>query len=115
MAISGTLIVAFVIYHIFHFKLGSPQIVSHQGAPMRDLAGLVMGEFKELDEVLIYTVALLAIGLHLRHGFRSLFDTLGIAAARYEKCFQRFSEIYAFGVIAGFITIPWAIYLGFVA
>ncbi len=112
MALSGVLILVFIVYHITHFKYGETAMLEHQGKPMRDLAGLVVAEFSDISEVLIYTVALVAIGLHLRHGFRSLFDTLGVASARFERCFKGFSEIYVITVVAGFIAIPWAIYLG---
>ncbi len=112
MLITGLLILLFIIYHLIHFKFGETQMLSLQGREMRDLAGLVKSEFQELPEVLIYVFALLILLLHLRHGFRSLFETFGLAQSRFETLFRRFTTIYVYAVMGGFILIPLVIYFG---
>lgn len=112
MMISGTVVLLFIIYHLWHFKYGPIEMVSHGEGEMRNLGGLVRSEFMELDEVLIYTVGLICIFAHIRHGFRSLFDTLGVAKSKWDALIHRVSGVYVTLVFLGFVIIPWCIYLG---
>lgn len=111
MIVSGTIILLFIIFHILDFKFGNPQVIQENGVQMRDLAGLVKHEFSELGDVIFYVVALVLIGIHLWHGFRSLFDTLGVATSRWECLFHKVSQIYVALVTGGFVLIPIWLYL----
>jgi succinate dehydrogenase / fumarate reductase cytochrome b subunit len=112
MILTGGAILIFLVYHLIHFKYGPSDLVIRNGVEMRDLAGLVLREFRELDEVIIYLAALTLITFHLRHGFRSLFDTLGVAQSKFESFFRWFSLVYVYAVMGGFILIPLWIYFG---
>jgi succinate dehydrogenase / fumarate reductase cytochrome b subunit len=110
MGITGTIILAFIVYHIIHFKY-NPHIPTIQNEiKMRDLATLVKGEFHEGDEVFIYVVAMVVIMLHLLHGIRSMWESLGVATTVWDKFFLWMSRIFVVGVMGGFILIPLAIY-----
>lgn len=110
MGITGTLVLAFIVYHLIHFKYGEHISTTQNGVPMRDLAALVNGEFRELEEVGIYVVAMLVIAFHLMHGFRSMWETLGVATSVWDKFFLWLSRVYVVAVMGGFILIPLVIY-----
>lgn len=110
MGITGTLILAFIVYHIIHFKYGTNTMVERGGVQMRDLSGLVKSEFQELSEVIIYVTAMVVIMLHLLHGVRSVWDTLGVAKTKCDYFFLWLSRIFVVGVMSAFILIPLSLY-----
>lgn len=112
MLLTGSTIFFFVIYHLNQFKFASHEMIQSNGVSMRNLAGTVIHEFKETEEVVIYIIALALITLHLRHGFRSLFDTLGLVNSKFDRLFRIFSMVYVYGVMGGFMLIPLWIYFG---
>jgi succinate dehydrogenase / fumarate reductase cytochrome b subunit len=112
MLLSGFVILLFVIYHLKQFKFAGHEILLTNGVQMRNLGKTVIGEFHETQELIIYLVALTFITLHLRHGFRSLFDTLGIVNTKWDPIFRWFSVIYVYAVMGGFFLIPLWIYFG---
>lgn len=111
MGITGTLILIFLVFHIWHFKYGESYPTVQNGVEMRDLAKNVIDDFQRLEYVAIYVAALLLVGLHLLHGFRSAFETLGLATTRWDSAFKIASRVYVVGVIGGFLLIPIAIFL----
>jgi succinate dehydrogenase / fumarate reductase cytochrome b subunit len=113
MMISGLFIVYFLYTHINEFKLGEEHTVVQNGVEMRDMAVNVLQEFKQVDDVIFYVIAMILIGLHLMHGFRSAFETLGVATSRWDKFFNCFSKLFVFAVMGGFIVIPlWILFVG---
>ncbi|MBN8554993.1 MAG: succinate dehydrogenase cytochrome b subunit [Deltaproteobacteria bacterium] len=106
MGITGTFVLIFIIYHLWHFKFGQVIPTTQGGVEMRDLAATVKGEFSEWPEVTIYIVAMILIMMHLLHGFRSAFETLGIVRSRWDKVFLIFTKGYVIAVMGGFILIP---------
>lgn len=110
MGITGSLILAFIVYHIIHFKFGEFIPTVQGGVEMRDLASLVKHEFSEEGEVALYVIAMVVIMLHLLHGLRSIWDTLGVATTVWDKVFLWVSRIFVVGVMGGFILIPLMLY-----
>ncbi len=113
MGITGLLILIFVIYHLIHFKWGTYYTTIQDGVEMRDLSALIREEFHETFEVLLYVGAMIVIAIHLWHGIRSLFDTLGVAKSSWDKLFWALSRAYVILVMGGFTMIPlWIYFLG---
>ena len=111
MAISGFAILAFVVYHIMHFKFGPSYPIMQGETEMRDLARLVFEEFAKPSQVAIYEIALLLLGTHLWHGFRSLWDTLGVGTSKCDRMIKCITRAYVLVVIGGFMIIPLWIYI----
>ncbi|MDB5038077.1 MAG: sdhC [Bacteriovoracaceae bacterium] len=110
MLLTGIGIFIFIVYHLIQFKFAASPVVEQKGVAMRNLAFTVVHEFKETDELIIYIVALLLITLHIRHGLRSTFETLGIANTKFDPFFRWLSFIYVYGVMGAFMLIPLWIY-----
>src|SRR6056300_1018580 len=116
MLITGVVVMAFLIWHVLQFRLGSYYETIYPGVnggePVRDLYRLITEEFSNIWVVIGYTISLLLLSLHLGHGFWSSFQSLGI----YGKNFTRitYSISYLLGTIisVGFLIIP--IYIFFI-
>jgi succinate dehydrogenase / fumarate reductase cytochrome b subunit len=114
MIVTGIVLLAFLILHIWQFKYGPSvsegYVVDVDGKPLRDLYRLVYETFADPLYVGIYVFAMGMLGYHLRHGFWSAFQSLGAMNARLTK------PVYALGVLtaillaAGFLFIPIWIY-----
>ena len=62
--------------------------------------------------VLLYTIGLLALGLHLWHGFWSALTTLGQnrGATRKESAITAASAALSVGLIGAFLSVPYAVF-----
>lgn len=113
MAYHGMLLLIFIVWHLVTFKYGKTYYVTYNGVEMRDLHRLVLEIFQIPFYVGFYLVCMVAVGLHLSHGFYSAFATLGLYHPRYSPMISKFGYVYAVIVAAGFMSQP--IYVFFLA
>jgi succinate dehydrogenase / fumarate reductase, cytochrome b subunit len=106
MAIHGSIILFFIIYHLITFKWGPVYWVEYQGETMRDLFRLVTEVFSSPAYVVGYIVCLFLLGLHLSHGASSVFQSFGWNHPRYRPIVQTGAWAYAIIVAGGFIAQP---------
>ena len=79
-----------------------------------DLQGMSYYEVVLGDEVgfanpffsVFYIIAIALLGYHLKHGFSSAGQTLGIVGTKYEKTYNSLAVIFWFWIPLGFISIP---------
>ena len=107
----GVVIALFVLYHLMHLTWN---IVAPGGAAPEPYDRVVNG-FRIWWVVIVYTIAMVAVGFHLRHGTWSALTTLG---ANVSSLARRRLNLLAYAV-AGLVTIgfllpPYAIVFGFV-
>ncbi|GAB4220331.1 MAG: succinate dehydrogenase cytochrome b subunit [Acidobacteriota bacterium] len=113
---SGVVILVFTVIHLITFKYGpgiaEGYVVYLDGEPVRDLYRLVAESFRSPLYAGWYVVAMIVLGLHLRHGFWSAVQSLGLHHPRWTPV------IYSVGVAAavllgfGFLFIPVWFFLG---
>lgn len=106
MAIQGSIILCFIIYHLITFKYGNYYDVTYDGVVMRDLSRLLFEVFQQPAYVFGYTLCLILLGFHLSHGFGSVFQTLGLNHPKYNKLVKVGGIVYAIVVAGGFISQP---------
>ncbi|MNS77313.1 hypothetical protein D3C72_1108930 [compost metagenome] len=111
MAIQGSLILAFVIYHLITFKFGTHYDTTVDGVQMRDLARLMFEVFQSPAYVVWYVLCLVLLGFHLSHGFGSTVQSLGLMEGTYRGTWKKVSYGYAVIVALGFIAQPIYIFL----
>lgn len=70
LAVSGVLVMAFVILHVATFRFGTWYTTTLDGIEMRDLWRLQMEIFKNPWTVIFYEVAVLIVGAHLFWGWQ---------------------------------------------
>ena len=62
---------------------------------------------------LFYILAMLVLGMHLRHGLWSMFQTLGLNNKRWNSLLRGFATIFAVLVVVGNVSVPVAVLAGF--
>ena len=106
MPITGVIILVFLVFHLINFKFGNYYSVTYEGVVMRDLYRLVMEEFSRPIIVGFYLFSMLAMGLHLSHGFSSAFQSLGINHPKYNCKIKLVGYLFAAAMTIGFSLIP---------
>ncbi len=69
MPYTGLIILAFLIFHLFHFTW------TDKGS--RTIFDLVAASFQQPGFILLYAAAMIVVALHVRHGFWSAFQSIG--------------------------------------
>ncbi len=114
MIFSGIALLVFVVLHLIHFKYGPGEKAGYltvvHGETMRDVYRLVVEEFNKPVPAFGYALFMLLLGLHLRHGFWSAFQSLGIASPRLTPLIQAVGVVLAVLLTVGFVLIPLYIY-----
>ncbi len=107
----GVVIALFVVYHLLHLTWN----VITPGGPAPEPYDRVVNGFQIWTVVLAYTVAMVAVGFHLRHGVWSALTTLG---ANVSSLARRRLNLLAYAVsgvvTVGFLLPPYAIVFGLV-
>lgn len=109
---SGPIVLAFIIFHLLHLTAG----YIHPGAAYieGDVYHNVVSGFQVWWVSLSYTVAICLLGLHLRHGLWSMFQSLGIHQPQHTAGLQTAAWVIALLIVLGYISIPISVFLGLV-
>lgn len=99
MAIGGVILLIFVVLHVRMFKFGD-----HSGPD--GLWGLVIASFQDPLIVAGYVIAMVALGLHLSHGFSSAFQTLGASKPLWRPRLRRLGTGLGWLIALGFAAMP---------
>jgi succinate dehydrogenase / fumarate reductase, cytochrome b subunit len=109
----GVIIALFVVYHLLHFTFGVVGYQPGQFRPASVYHNVVVG-FSVWYISAFYIVAQILLGLHLSHGIWSMIQTLGVVTARGDYAYRAAGTAIALAVVAGNISVPVAVLLGFV-
>jgi len=105
MAVSGGVILAFLVLHFIDFwfpEMNYKYIEFLPEDPTRYFTEL-QHKFTNPLRVGAYVIAFILLALHLLHGFQSAFQSLGLN--RYAKGVKTLGNIYAIVIPLGFIII----------
>lgn len=117
MALLGILIFAFLLLHMGDFwlkmKMKELPVVQYadMGAPVQNLFWAVDQSFRHEWIVIAYLVGVVALAIHLWHGFQSAFQTLGLHHKRYTPVIQFLGMAYSILIPIGFAILPVYYYL----
>jgi succinate dehydrogenase / fumarate reductase cytochrome b subunit len=106
MGLLGTALLAFLIIHLANFWYRVKFLGDES-----DIYAMVITLFKEPGYVLVYSAAMLPLGLHLSHGVLSALRSLGLYHKKYLQTFSKISTAYAVAVGIGFALIPVVVFL----
>ena len=110
MIVSGLIALLFVIVHVKQFKYGAwYQTVSDN--PVRDLYRTEIEVFSQPAWVIFYMICTTIVGLHLRHGIASGFQSLGLDHPLYTRRLTLVSILLAILVGGGLALIPMLLFL----
>jgi succinate dehydrogenase / fumarate reductase, cytochrome b subunit len=111
----GVIILLFVIYHVLDLTTGTlnPNGV-HGGYVHGQVYDNVVADFSRWYVTLAYTVAMVAMGLHVRHGIWSALQTLGRSSGPDQRRYKTIALVFAVVLTAGFLAVPFAVATGLV-
>ena len=108
MIASGLIVMVFIAIHVKQFKFGTFYLASGS-ATVRDLYRTEIEVFRNPLWVGFYVIATLLVGLHMRHGVSSAFQSLGLDHPRYTRRIVAIGIAVAVAVGGGLALIPlWA-------
>jgi succinate dehydrogenase / fumarate reductase cytochrome b subunit len=107
---SGVILLLFIVYHLLHMTTGT----AHPSFVEGDVYHNFVTGFQSVPISIAYIVAMIALGLHLRHGVWSMFQTLGVSHPRYIGFAHAAAWFFAILVVVGNISFPIAVLAGIV-
>lgn len=114
MALLGTLVLAFIILHLkdfwWQYKFGGSYEFAIDANGNRDLYALVVQKFSTTFGLISYLIGLLALFFHLKHGFQSAFQTLGINHHKYTPAIKKVGLAYSIIIPLCFAAMPIYVY-----
>ncbi len=119
MALLGTLILFFLIIHMgdFWFKMKTGVLPKLQyedfanGEPIYNLFARVSEAYQNPLLVVGYVIGQIVLFFHLKHGFQSAFQTLGVNHPKYTPLIKGLGLAYSILVPIGFAIIPILFYM----
>ncbi|MBC8145252.1 MAG: succinate dehydrogenase cytochrome b subunit [bacterium] len=115
MAITGTVLLIFLVVHIVQFRFGpnitQGFITTLDGKQARDLQRLVIETFQNIWWVVFYVGATLLLGFHLRHGIWSMIQSLGLMKPRLSNLIYALAFVIGALLAIGFLILPVWIYM----
>lgn len=102
----GVILALFIVWHVLDLTTGTVHPGGfEEGRPYQN----VVDTFSTWYGNVIYIVAMLAVGLHIRHGFWSAAQTLGAGSAARDRALRAAADGLALVLTAGFVSVPVAV------
>ncbi len=128
MGLLGTLILMFLILHLYHFWVpsrfgGMANVHALETTTLGDYAGQEAHNlYLEMQTVfqgnilvvIIYVLGVISLFWHLLHGFQSAFQTFGINHKKYTPIIQTIGVLYSVVICLLFASMPISIYMGWI-
>ena len=108
----GVVVALFIVYHLLHLTSNT----IHPGGVSDSPYERMVNGFSIWWVVLSYTVAVVALGFHLRHGFWSAFADLGVnTSVTRRRRLNIAAVVVALLITVGFLLPPYSILFGWVS
>ena len=118
MALSGLVLLAFIIFHLLHFSVRTtdPRFSALPKDPLGhyDVYSMMVLGFQSPLVSGFYILAMFLLALHLSHGSSSFFQSLGLNNQTLAPRLARAGRIFAWVLFVGYSSIPAAVLLGWV-
>ncbi len=110
-----------VLHSDTHYKDG--QVLTNQGSQvvgrgLKDLHTITLKVFSPIENgvwaliwVALYVISMVAVAMHLKHGFASAFQSLGINHKKYNGLIKLTGMGFAFFIPLAFAAIPVYLYI----
>ncbi|OFW06917.1 MAG: hypothetical protein A3H96_14780 [Acidobacteria bacterium RIFCSPLOWO2_02_FULL_67_36] len=109
MIFSGLVLLLFVVIHVKQFKYGAWYLTT-TAPSVRDLARLEFEVFRQPLWVAFYALCTIVVGLHLRHGIASGFQSIGFDHPVYTRRLTVTGVVLAIIIGGGLAFIPVWVY-----
>jgi len=114
MALSGLVVLSFLIFHVLQFAAGmSPHSHLYDLEGRHDVAAMIILSFHNPLVSGFYLLSLVLLGMHLSHGISSVFQTFGLNGRKSSGLIKLGGLLVAWALMIGFASIPVASLTGF--
>ncbi|MCL7494454.1 MULTISPECIES: succinate dehydrogenase cytochrome b subunit [Streptomyces] len=107
----GVILGLFLVWHILDLTTLTVNPRAEAGHPYAN----VVATFSTWYGTTVYLVAMLALGLHIRHGFWSAAQTLGAGRPGRDRTLKTLANTLAAALTLGFIAVPVSVLTGVVS
>ncbi|MGI5468212.1 succinate dehydrogenase [Streptomyces sp. CA-132043] len=107
----GVILGLFIVWHILDLTTLTVNPHAAAGHPYAN----VVATFSTWYGNVIYIVAMLALGLHIRHGFWSAAQTLGANRPTRDRVLKAVANVLALVLTVGFLAVPVSVMTGAVS
>ena len=127
MGLLGTLILLFLVLHLYHFwvpsrfggmanvqALESTTLADYANQETHNLYKEMIVVFENIWVVIIYVLGVISLCWHLIHGFQSAFQTLGINHKKYTPIIKAVGFAFSIIICLVFAAMPISLYMGWV-
>lgn len=112
---SGMIVLSFLTWHLLDLTFGVVNTVGADGSYVRtEVYENVVRSLGRWPVAAFYVLANLLLGIHLRHGAWSIFQSLGWNNPRFNAWRWTFATGFAMVVVLGNVSFPIAVLLGIV-
>ncbi len=118
---SGSVILAFIVYHLAHYTALLPFVngagdfskltVELKGEVVPDVYSMMAVGFQVWWVTLFYLIAQTLLFLHLNHGVASMFQSLGLRSYSWWPVVGKFAKVASIAIFIGYSIIPIAIFM----
>ncbi len=114
MAMSGLIVLCFVIYHLLHFTvrvLPAEYADFHDPLERHDTYRMIVTGFQHPLIVFFYALGVGLLCLHLSHGLSSFLQTLSITSRGSLRPLQHGGRVLSVLIFVGYMSVPAAVLL----
>ena len=115
MAITGGILLGFLILHLASFKFGTYYTTVIDGVEMRNLSRLVIEKFHNPFYAFGYAGVMVMLAVHLRHGIWSAWQSIGVLNSKISPLVYAIALLMAVLIAIGFIILPLSIFFNFIS
>jgi succinate dehydrogenase / fumarate reductase cytochrome b subunit len=115
MAMTGVVLLAFIVFHIVHFTLGQIQpAYFHLPDPLgrHDAYTMYVRGFQNVGLYAAYFVSILLLSIHLGHGASSWLQSLGLRHPKYPL--DKVGRAISMLLFVGYMAPPTAVLIGLI-
>ena len=118
MGILGSLILLFLIVHLWHFwvksRITGLDVYGLDAEKQENLFAVMVEIFQNPVVVLVYVLGCISLFWHLLHGFKSAFQSLGLNHKRYNPIASAVGTAFSIIVPLVFALMPITIFFGLI-
>jgi succinate dehydrogenase / fumarate reductase, cytochrome b subunit len=117
MAVSGTIVLIFIVFHLLHFTAGvigadyNAHSLPKDEAGRYDVYSMVIHGFSNPWISAFYILSVGLLCWHLSHGVSSMFQSLGFRNARSAALLDKVALVLSFVLFIGMAAVPAAVLL----
>src|SRR5690606_13153505 len=110
MGLLGLIILIFLIIHLrtflYEMTFGEVPYVEYESGVVKNLYLIVVDAFSKLWYTALYVIFMIALALHLAHGFHSSFQSVGVRHAKYTPLIKNAGIAFSIIVPGLFAAMP---------